>query len=240
MEEPASSGGAGGSKVSGSGGSGQSDGGLGGASPDAAAIGGAGGNVAKPRLPRPADDDYKPEVISKLRFAAPTGGEIGQVQANLSSLFLSRSFTGKNGMKLNYRFHVPDRGSYKNKAPLLVFMHGAGERGYGNDSQIGPSVFIAGPGVWAIGERAKAVPMFMLAPQCPPEDHWDGVQAPPAGLQFAGSTRSMSTAMELLDQVIKDNPTIDTKRVYVMGMSMGGFATWEMISRWPDKFAQSQ
>lgn len=214
------------------------DAGQGGALPDAAvASGGAGGTVAKPRLPRPADDDDKPDVISKLRFPEPSGGEIGQVQSNLGSLFQSKSFTGTNGMKLPYRLHVPDRASYKNKAPLLMFMHGAGERGYGNDSQIGLSVFIAGPGVWAIGERAKAVPMFMLAPQCPPEDHWDGLQSPPAGLQFTGSTRSMKTAMQLLDQVIKENPTIDTKRVYVMGMSMGGFATWEMISRWPEKFA---
>lgn len=210
----------------------------GGASPDAAAVkGGAGGAALLPRVPRPADDDYKPDVISKLRFPAPTGAEISQVQANLGNLFLSRSFTGSNGLKLPYRLHVPDRASYKNKAPLLMFMHGAGERGYGNDSQIGPAVFIAGPGVWAIGERAKAVPLFMLAPQCPPEDHWDGLQTPPAGLQFTGSTRSMKTAIELLDQVIKDNPTIDTKRVYVMGMSMGGFATWEMVSRWPEKFA---
>jgi predicted peptidase len=187
---------------------------------------------------RPNDEDYNRDALAKLRFAPATNAEISQVQNNLNTLFPGKTFKSPSGATMQYRLHTPDRSSYKNKAPLLVFMHGAGERGGDNLAQVGPSVFIAGPGVLAIGERAKAMPAFILAPQCSwAPEHWDGLTAGPKEIHFNGSTKAMKTAMELVDTIIKDNPTIDTRRVYVMGMSMGGFATWEMISRWPEKFA---
>ncbi|MDX2024500.1 MAG: prolyl oligopeptidase family serine peptidase [Deltaproteobacteria bacterium] len=194
--------------------------------------------AAQPRVPRAADEDYDAKALAQLRFPPATTAEITEVQNNLDKLFPPRSFKGATGMTLPYRLHTPDRASYKNKAPLLVFMHGGGERGADNRAQVGPTVFIAGPGVLAIGARAKAMPAFILAPQCPwAPEHWDGTDVTPTDLRFSGSTKALTTTMELLDVVIKENPTIDTRRIYVMGMSMGGFASWEMISRWSEKFA---
>jgi predicted peptidase len=91
----------------------------------------------------------------------------------------------------------------------------------------------------ADGERAKQLPAFILAPQCPPTDHWDAVATTtPKELRFSLVPRpALAAAKQLVDQIIETHPTIDRRRIYVTGLSMGGFATWELMSRWPDVFA---
>lgn len=114
--------------------------------------------------------------------------------------------------------------------PLVVFLHGAGERG--DD----PSVLLKNFFPQMLSEEyRRRFPCFILAPQCPAEQRWgsfdwktgedDGeLQAPLAG------------AMGLVDAALKELP-IDRDRVYLTGLSMGGFGTWEWAARRPDLWA---
>jgi len=118
--------------------------------------------------------------------------------------------------KIPYRFHAVDDPSGTKRFPLVVFLHGAGQRGRDNRRQLEglPAQMIGG--VWP-----ARYPCHILAPQCPADQHW---------WQW----------MEELERIIEhtlETYSIDHSRVYVTGLSMGGYGTWELASRRPDLFA---
>jgi predicted peptidase len=98
------------------------------------------------------------------------------------------------------------------KWPLILFLHGAGERG----SDLG-KVKVHGPP--KIVEKKKDFPFVVVSPQCPGNGWWDS---------FALNA--------LLDDVLAKY-RIDPARVYLTGLSMGGFGTWDLASRHPERFA---
>jgi predicted peptidase len=140
------------------------------------------------------------------------------------------------GHTLPYRFYQPAPLEPGRKYPLVLFFHGAGERGLDNRYQF--FRFRDVTNFWA------KYPCFIIAPQCPPrvgdqdgESTWvqTGFGAPRHTMK-AEPSWPMRLAMQLLDKTIAENP-IDTHRVYVTGLSMGGFATWEILQREPNRFA---
>jgi predicted peptidase len=141
----------------------------------------------------------------------------------------------KNGNILPFRFYQPILDQDK-KYPLVVLMHGAGERGFDNRLQF---LRLKSIPFW------EKYPCFIIAPQCPPEST-DGskidltwVDTPfgaPSHLMKNTPTWPLQLTMDLLDSIIARNP-VDTDRIYVTGLSMGGFATLELLQRRPDKFA---
>lgn len=115
--------------------------------------------------------------------------------------------------KLNYLISLPDNYDQQNEHPLLLFLHGAGERGDGELDRVkihGPTKLIA---------QGKKFPCVVVAPQCPSNRWWDATE-------LSG----------LLDH-IEANYKIDTNRIYVTGLSMGGYGTWALAMREPDRFA---
>ena len=112
-----------------------------------------------------------------------------------------------------YLLYLPD-GYGKDDAewPLVMFLHGAGERG--SDLEL---VKKHGP-PRLIGE-GKAFPFIMVAPQCPADQWW-----------------SEDVLSALLDK-IEDEYRVDRSRVYVTGLSMGGFGTWRLAAHNPNRFA---
>ena len=100
----------------------------------------------------------------------------------------------------------------KKKWPLLLFLHGAGERG---DNLA--AVKVHGP--LKLVDQGRKFPFIVVAPQCPANDWWrpDGLAA-------------------LLDE-IERRYRVDQQRVYVTGLSMGGFGTWSLALEFPDRFA---
>ena len=142
-----------------------------------------------------------------------------------------------NGHVLSYRFYFPPDLKRGKKYPLVVFLHGAGERGNDNRHQFfrfNPSAF------W------KKYPCFIIAPQCPNklpgqpdgDNTWVATSfGAPASTMKEKPTWPLQLAIELLDKTIAGNP-IDRSRIYITGLSMGGFGTWEFLQREPaDKFA---
>ena len=82
-------------------------------------------------------------------------------------------------------------------------------------------------------------PCYLLVPQCPPEEVWGGVTRDWEKVVFNDSTYSPAGKMviELVDKMLKENPSIDRKRIYITGLSMGGYGTYDLMMRRPDLFA---
>lgn len=131
---------------------------------------------------------------------------------------------------LPYRLAKPADWSPTNRYPLLVFLHGAGERGTDNQRQVslGRS--------WM--EQAVAQHhAIVVAPQCPPDARWVEVDwILPAHAMPAEPSRPMRLLLDLLPAIEKDCG-VDPARRYVAGLSMGGYGTWDALCRRPDYFA---
>ncbi len=100
----------------------------------------------------------------------------------------------------------------KEKWPMILFLHGAGERG--NDLQK-----VKRHGIPKIAEEQERFPFIAVSPQCPADQYW-----------------LTNMLLSLLDEVA-DNQRVDTDSIYLTGISMGGYATWETAIGYPDRFA---
>lgn len=178
-------------------------------------------------------------------------------QANMTpdsltiSAFEAASFISntESSFQLNYRFYSPlqftndaseEREVYSNsntenkKYPLIVFLHGAGERGSDNIRQL----------IWGAKDLLQTVQKagkeaFMLFPQCPEDMRWvdvnwadDSTHTTPAAI-----SQPLGTVWELVQKLKAENPNVDANRVYVVGLSMGGYATWDLLLRYPKEIA---
>lgn len=140
------------------------------------------------------------------------------------------------GDTLLYRYLVPEKIEKGEKYPLVIFLHGSGERGNDNQAQL-----FHGSGQFLNPVNREKYPAYVLFPQCPagvPGAYMPGLQTlvpadMPVDQQIAPI---MVTLMELIDSYIA-MPNVDSKRVYIMGISMGGIATFDIVSRFPEKFA---
>ena len=134
-----------------------------------------------------------------------------------------------------YRLHRPDSGNPDRPLPLVVFLHGSGERGADNVSQLRhfPERWVQEP---HLGARHPAI---VLAVQCPAGEDWGGVEDSGADVWNAGGTET-SPAMQAVEALVRElsaTPEVDRARVYLTGLSMGGFGTWDLLSRHADWFA---
>jgi len=144
----------------------------------------------------------------------------------------AREFTATGGTIVKYRWCAPAKTEPGKTYPLILFLHGAGERGDDNKAQ-----FVHGVRP-ILAEAAKlGQPVFLIAPQCPKELWWSPVDLDKMVLSAAGQPNPlMEAVLELVDETTKTQP-VDPKRFYVTGISMGGFGTWDLLCRIPDKIA---
>lgn len=139
---------------------------------------------------------------------------------------------------LNYRILYPKGFSKDKKYPLVLFLHGAGERGSDNESQLthGGKLFL---------EKSEEFPAIIIFPQAPKNDYWAKVEVErdsiPYKFKFKNEeepTKALHLVMALLNSVVK-NDYIDKSKIYVGGLSMGGMGTFELLSRQPEMFASA-
>ena len=152
---------------------------------------------------------------------------------NTQTAFKKETFAASNGINLPYRIYVPEDYSEDYAYPVVIFFHGAGERGTDNEKTLNnviPNLYIK-----------KTSPFYhaiVIVPQCPENMQW--VDTPWANgnytLDNVPISKPMTAAVELLDSVI-ETYSVNTDRQYVMGLSMGGFGTWDLIMRYPERFA---
>lgn len=169
----------------------------------------------------------------------------------VDSLLVKNTFTASNNLKLPYRFFDPNKNQEK-KIPLVILLHGRGERGTENGSRIYRNVgFLMNENSLLSVKSQEKYPCYILVPQCSDKTEneewakWIGntPETPFKGLGKDGSyhlnsisSDSGKATLELIEQLIKEK-SIDASRIYITGLSMGGFGTWDFIARKPNLFA---
>ncbi len=157
--------------------------------------------------------------------SATRGGEAYALASPLSVEEYAGVFEGDGATPLHYRLTVIGSELPGNYA-LIIFFHGISERGSDNEKQV---TLAYGPLLrYCVANRVKAVLLF---PQCPKRKLWARVAPPTADLPLAPApTAPMASAMWLLAEKIgMYNPD----RVYAVGVSMGGYGVWDLLSRCP-------
>ena len=152
----------------------------------------------------------------------------------LVNRFEKRIYEDIDGNRLPYRLLKPENADMNGQYPLVLLLHGIGERGDDNEAQLK-----WGAKEFAKEENRKKYPCFLAVPQCPLSDFWA------AALRDLSKdfrmpeepTQALKMVLELVDVLQVEFPQIDPRRLYITGLSMGGFGTWEAIQRKPDLFA---
>lgn len=144
----------------------------------------------------------------------------------------AREWKAPDGTVVKYRWSAPETLEAGKTYPLVLFMHGAGERGDDNKAQLKHGVIPIIEGAKKLGQ-----PCFMIAPQCPADRWWSPINEKTMQLNAADKPNGLLEAMlALVDDTMKTQP-VDPKRFYVTGISMGGYATWDLLGRVPAKIA---
>tara|TARA_R110001583_G_scaffold145096_1_gene297122 strand:+ start:65690 stop:66484 length:795 start_codon:yes stop_codon:yes gene_type:complete len=153
-----------------------------------------------------------------------------------NSLFKKKQFV-QNLDTLNYRVLFPKNFSKEKKYPVVLFLHGSGERGNDNELQLthGSSLFLQ-------KNTRENFPAIVLFPQCSLDDYWSDVEidrsTKPITFKFqnkAEPTKSLGLVIQLMDSLLQKS-FVKKDQVYVMGLSMGGMGTFEILARRPDLF----
>jgi predicted peptidase len=146
-----------------------------------------------------------------------------------------------NGDTLRYRMLEPAGYDSQKPYPLIVFLHGSGERGSDNAAQLlhGGSLFLK-------DSLRQQFPAFVIFPQCPADSMWASMKVTRDSSgraikrEFSDGTDRQSTpgllVKLLVDSLIKIEK-IDSKRVYLGGLSLGGIGTYDMLARYPKMWA---
>ncbi|MFC1763008.1 dienelactone hydrolase family protein [Planctomycetota bacterium] len=149
-----------------------------------------------------------------------------------SAGFDPKEYTSPTGKTLLYRIHLPEDLTPTPMVPLIVFFHGAGERGADNEKQLkhGTSDLLN-------YAKETTAPVIILAPQCPAEQQWvDTPWGADSHNMPKEPSQSMALVIELMKVTMSQQP-VDEQRVYVTGLSMGGFGTWDILQRLPQILA---
>ena len=147
----------------------------------------------------------------------------------------AKEYKSPAGKTLLYRLLRPADPKPGEKYPLVLFLHGAGERGADNRKQLIWFWNAHNPSVLTRPEVAAAK-AFAVMPQCPDGKQWVNVPWEKGSYQSPEVSESLQLALELVEALLKELP-IDPDRVYVTGLSMGGYGAFDAIQRRPDLFA---
>jgi predicted peptidase len=166
-----------------------------------------------------------------LYFAVALAMTFDALSADHLDRFEARTFRDE-GLTLPYRLLKPADYDRSKKYPLVVFLHGAGERGDDNAKQLKH-----GMGDFAADAAMKKHPAFVMAPQCPSGQKWVDVDwsAPSHTLPEKPSPALAATLNAIA--ALQNEFAIDPQRIYITGLSMGGYGVWDALARRPELFA---
>ncbi len=179
---------------------------------------------------RPASSSATPEEVKKYKD---------------DIFYISDSFTSSENTVLPYRAYKPleDKGAM----PLIIYLHGRGERGTDNDSQLKYSLIFP----YLENENSKFYNAMVIAPQCSVKEFdngWvdyftyegqkaeEGYTSENYKVDNIAESAECKAVMELIEDACKNN-NIDRNRIYLMGFSQGAVATWYLLAKHPEVFA---
>jgi poly(3-hydroxybutyrate) depolymerase len=146
-----------------------------------------------------------------------------------SDSMLAGSTTLSNGLTMYFRLYVPRSYTKTKKYPIVVTLHGVGEKGSDNRIQVDNENITH---QWMLDSVQTKYAPFILCPQCP--NSGSIMWSSNAGDGTAGIPDS--GVIKILDS-LKKVYSLDTTRFYVAGLSMGGAGSWAMVKSFSQKFA---
>jgi predicted peptidase len=173
------------------------------------------------------------EKTGLIKNKKSTNKEMGkQFEDTIQSVFSSKD--NNQFHQLPFSLIQSFDSTSQEKTTLIVFLHGAGERGMDNKShlKVGLPNFIQ-------SLKKQGLKNFVVfAPQCPTNERWvDADWTAASHIMKPEPHWPMASALSVIDSLVGSIQNLDDKRIYITGLSMGGYGTWEMIQRRPDFFA---
>ena len=161
-------------------------------------------------------------AIGVMYFTIGRGGVVSILSSVRlrTDMMQAAQYEAPDGFTLPYRVYVPKHMDEAQRYPVVLFLQGAGHSGTDNRQQT--AAFGVMHVLLSPKNRAK-YPCILIAPQAPDGHGWSDELVTPA-------------LMGILEQTAADYP-VDSARIYVTGLSMGGFGTWGMLAAYPDYFA---
>lgn len=177
------------------------------------------------------DDAAAPKETPSVADESPSAEQL----ANLYEARTVRVAPAKDVEPVDfaYRLLEPESITPGTRYPLVIFLHGAGERGTDNLNQL---QYLP---TWMAEKTArKTYPCFVLAPQCRNDEKWADVswsdlKSTP---HSPTPTVDMMAVIAAIEETMKREP-VDPARIYLTGLSMGGYGSWDLAARMPERFA---
>jgi enterochelin esterase-like enzyme len=183
-------------------------------------------------LPESLDWLWRDHVVGK-----PPADVSNQPTVDAGSAYVEKSIRFSGGEyedeEFRYRLMSPSVVEKDQKYPLVIFLHGAGERGSDNALQL---LYL--PTQLAQPQYRSRFPCYVLAPQCRTDRKWVDVDWAAKNDPVMPETPSeqLQCVMKMIELTLQQEQ-IDPDRVYLTGLSMGGFAVYDLAMRHPDRFA---
>lgn len=162
---------------------------------------------------------------------------IGLNAQNIDSEYEAKNYITPQGDTLRYRELKPEKIQEGTTYPLVIFLHGSGERGSDNTAQL-----THGAKMFTNPVNREKFPAYVIFPQCPKDAYWamptrpkNFVEGEPFPLN-APMSKPLGLVEQLLHKIVIDYP-IDMNRIYIVGLSMGGMGTFDFVCRNPNLFA---
>lgn len=154
-----------------------------------------------------------PTDLYEARTTLLTGGELGD-------------------QPFGYRLLEPAEIKSGDRYPLVLFLHGRDQRGLDNAAQL---KFL--PTWMAEPARRRELPCFLIAPQCRPDRFWvETRRAFDRAAPRETPGPQMQAVINMLEAVIDEFP-VDSRRLYLTGLSMGGYGCWDLATRLAERWA---
>ena len=176
---------------------------------------------------------FQKSSLKDTNYAEYKGQKSKISQALVNDMFTYHETVTSTGSKLVYRMYVPSNYDPEKEYPLLVVLHGAGERGTNNTSQMTHMILSLFNQKNSLVDNA-----IVICPQCPNDNQW--VDTPWANGNYSTDRVPESNELAAVVKLVEDlmeTHSVDKNRVYAMGLSMGGFGTWDLLMRHGDLFA---
>ncbi|HLW02110.1 MAG TPA: alpha/beta hydrolase-fold protein [Ktedonobacterales bacterium] len=180
-------------------------------------------------------------AILTMALTSSSGDANAAVFAHKYDGYLTRTYTDKQGASMTCYLYVPRNYNPRQSYPLVLLLHGGGERGEVKSTLAQNRSLLlndAYANVWSSLTVQRRWPSFIVVPQIVGTNQWVNTPSDQGSYQLASEpTGALRLAKEIVDALQREYQGIGSNRLYITGLSMGGYGTWDAIERWPTYFA---